>query len=471
VEDGAAGAESRAGSAGRLLEYVVLEVWDEGKYERDGDGQFAKKGTGQDKSGKLDDGTANKSERVNKKMSRDELPQGVVRSPDGTPKVFYRGSRYDSAKYDPSLSNGMIFFSPDREYTTNFGDNIHEVHIAPTKVLDLTGFDAERDVPAEKLLGVLDEAGVDTAGLRLASQAEMLQHLSQGPVAGEIARRAKAAGYDAIVLNEWGLNGGETESWAVLDEGIIHERDGDGQFSEKGDGEGGGSKIVNGAANTEAKPIVKQFLSTVKADSGVTDEMLDVVRRGIERAESRLPGLVSMLTGRPSKIRQSRFGEDVTEGGPVLKEIRIGTVAEQNRAGSAGGRGGTYDHIYATTLIRDDHPFKEWMVGLDRGGTSDAVLLHEIGHVVHSLLGKDVGRWESLWGAPGRKHVSGYAKTNSREGFAESFSAFTSSDPKWVGRIPDDVLKFFETAVSKRISALGDEFAASRQAAHNGESD
>lgn len=227
VEEPTAG---ESATTGRLREYVAFEVWDESKYERDKEGQFAKKGTGVGDSANIEGERAN-NQQQDRGMNDYEgipgqdrnLPGTTIRLSDGSPKVFYRGSRYSSAKYDPKLSKGMIFFTPEKDYAEHFGEIVHEVYISPNAVLDLTGFGAEDDVPRERLLDELREAGVDTGGLRLASRAEMLQHLSQGPAAGEIARRAKAAGYDAIVLNEYVLDGGETESWAVLDEGIIHE--------------------------------------------------------------------------------------------------------------------------------------------------------------------------------------------------------------------------------------------------------
>jgi hypothetical protein len=203
-----------------------------------------------------------------------------------------------------------------------------------------------------------------------------------------------------------------------------------------GSGEGGGGGV-----------IARQ----ISFASDITSEDKKIFFDAVNSIENALPGFRSVLSGPPEKEVPSKFSPSGVRlvGGPQLTEINV--HREQGfgygQEGSAVGSAGRPDRIsISVNPTMPQEGARSYSLRDDAG----VVARHEFGHVAESSLGEDYFKWTSLWERT-PKHITPYAGTNEREGFAESFAAFTSRSSSVRDSLPKEIHEFFSTVVKDRI--------------------
>ena len=136
-------------------------------------------------------------------------------------EVVYRSTKGTSS--EPQLNDqGVLYVTPDKEYSKSFGSNTQTLAVEPKKTLDLTAYKADDEVKSEDLIDTLKHHGVKVSDslqdkLENGDGAEILQHFAQygkKPLVDAI----KAAGYDSVKINEYVADSGKSAvSMLVLD--------------------------------------------------------------------------------------------------------------------------------------------------------------------------------------------------------------------------------------------------------------
>lgn len=132
-----------------------------------------------------------------------------------TSKVMHMASR---GNYD-TLPKTPFYLASTEEYASNYGSNLHEVHVSPRNTFDLTDITADAEDGAIKLRDKLSKSGVDISGIKFSKDDELAQSLNRN--LPELSKRIKNAGYDSVSLNEYVLGGGKDETMLVLSDRII----------------------------------------------------------------------------------------------------------------------------------------------------------------------------------------------------------------------------------------------------------
>lgn len=137
-------------------------------------------------------------------------------------EVMYRSTKGLSSDLPKLNDQGVLYVTPDKEYSKSFGKDTQALMVTPHKTLDLTHIKADEEVKADDLVDVLKSHGVKISPdlrdrLERGDGSELLQHFGQygqKPLADAI----KKAGFDSVKINEYVADTGKSAvSMLVLD--------------------------------------------------------------------------------------------------------------------------------------------------------------------------------------------------------------------------------------------------------------
>jgi len=152
----------------------------------------------------------------------EEQPRVPAGSPDGGEWTSGGGGeKMFNASNDPNapVPKAPFYTASTEEYARNFGPNVNEIHVAPSKVLDLTHVDAHADDGAQQLKSALEHSGVSTEGIRFGRGEELAESLNRN--LPEISKRIHDAGFDAARLNEYVEGGGSDTTMLIVSDAAV----------------------------------------------------------------------------------------------------------------------------------------------------------------------------------------------------------------------------------------------------------
>lgn len=126
------------------------------------------------------------------------------------PELAYR-SHSTSGQRLKLNTQGILYTTPDEDYSKNWGEHTQELEISPTNTLDFTRFGAQDSVSIEEMAEFLGRHGVTfPPALRNREERELLEYFGQ--TGGPLVRALKRAGYDSARINEYVYGGGSSTS-------------------------------------------------------------------------------------------------------------------------------------------------------------------------------------------------------------------------------------------------------------------
>jgi hypothetical protein len=223
---------------------------------------------------------------------------------------------------------------------------------------------------------------------------------------------------------------------------------GGGQFCNTGGGAGsaGSSWTVSNSVE-DAKRQFKDKFGDVFKGQGVSGDVKELNVLGHET--SRIMEFI------PDKMRNSENFK-IDHVGVYNKDewerVRNSAGADKNASGfyKRGGESGASISLSGELSRRNDDP-TIGKFSSTRAGTLQGTYRHEFGHFVHlrGLSYPQQNKWEELYNSKTQIHwsyvVSIYGASNSRELFAESFTAYTSKGyANSIKKLPAEIERFFK---------------------------
>jgi hypothetical protein len=208
---------------------------------------------------------------------------------------------------------GFMFLATNEDYANNFqGSEARKFYVTPGKILDLTEWDAEDEVPSKDFFKRLKDNGVSLDGLEPVS-GEPLQQVSQrhDTTKKKLAENIAAAGYDSVALNEYVYGGGKDETLALLDDA--------------------NAESANPITYKDGKPVPlsarfnpKRNEITYSIRSGdFSSRMADKFSPFQRSPELR------MALGQVAKAQALKLGADVIEKGSAIRSV--GSISQEAR--------------------------------------------------------------------------------------------------------------------------------------------